>query len=232
MGLGGRQPRGLQRCHLVHCVGSGRSLHLCDPDSQVTRRWSEVTRRGTEGNAGQSSPRHITWHPLWCHAWRLFGLFQMSSSQDTWPLLTLNPGAKLGRCYLSLLQLLKHTWPCYQAEKRGLAWGGAAGVGCLGLSADRPPILPCPPHAGPPQPAHLGADGRGRPDLLLSVALRLGAGAPGSPPAPPAHPESVSAGSLQPHGPEPQPLLPSRCPSSLFPQEEGKEKRSVLSHRK
>lgn len=33
------------------------------------------------------------------------------------------------------------------------------------------PLLPPLPNAEPPQPAHLGADGRGRPDLLLPVTL-------------------------------------------------------------
>lgn len=96
----------------------------------------------TQGSAGQSPPRHVTWHVLSCHIWRPFGLFQTSSSQVSWPLLTLNPGAKLARCYRSLLKLFKHTLFLLPGREEGLSVGsqdGAAGAGCPDLSADHPP---------------------------------------------------------------------------------------------
>lgn len=195
-------------CHLLGCVALGRSLHLSDQTSQVTKRWSEVTPPVWHSARCLDSRHHVTCYLVSPLRPRPSGFSQRNCSQ-VGPLLTLNAGAKLVNRYLSLLKLLRCIlFLSSGRELIGRERGGPVWVrrmGQLGRILLTPPPLPAPPHpvlssranSGPPQLAHLGADGRGRPDLLLPVALRLRAGAAGAAPPPPTHPESVSGPSLR-----------------------------------
>lgn len=90
--------------HWLGGVALGRSLHLSDPNCQVTVRWSKVTREGTQGSAGTVTTTLCSLvSPL------LLCLEGSRAFPDglVGPLLTLNPGTKLVRCYLSLVRWFK-----------------------------------------------------------------------------------------------------------------------------
>lgn len=154
------------------------------------------------------------------------------------PLLTLNPGTKLVKCYLSLKMLKEILFLLPGREPAGREKGPVGGRRMEPLGWDvqtflltTHPVLPSRPNSEPAQPAHMGADGRGCPDLLLPVALRLRAGAPGAAPTPPTHPESVSDPSLHSEGQGPGLFPLTRHSVPVFPGgREGTEISSIPEH--
>lgn len=64
----------------------------------------------------QSAPHHVI-----CCVWRPVGLFQMSSSQVRWSLLTLNLGVDLVTSFIHPVEISKYILFLYHAENALMA---------------------------------------------------------------------------------------------------------------
>lgn len=188
------------------------------PNSQVMVRRSETTQWGSQRGA-------------WTGTTMSCDLASPSLSR----LEVFSKRTLLCGCYLSPLKWVPAASFLFPGREDGAQCGwrdGAVGLGYARLADDHPPVSSdLSPHTEPPEPAHLGADGRGRPHLLLPVTLRLRAGAPGAPQAPPPHPEGVSA-ARTPRARAQGHFLLTRGSAPLCSLEAGKTPRPVQSCRK